>query len=273
MRRGAIGARRVVPAVAAALVIGIGTWAAAPLAAASPVGTPRSGNAAPAAIAGDWEGSFTCSQGLTGLDLRIKRSGSKGSLQATFSFYPVPGNPTVPVGIFTMRGTYHSASRISLSYRHWVLQPPGYVMVSLSGKLADGRFHGTVRSAGCKSFSLRKPKGHPARSSVVATWKGSYRGCAQGATGLRLAVKRKGRTGSRLTATFSFYALRSNPAVPSGSFAMSGFYFPGGVVLDQSHWIHQPPGYEMVNLVGRPPHARKLGGVIVGCSAFSLRRS
>jgi hypothetical protein len=227
------------------------------------------------AIGGVWEGHYTCAQGLTGLDLKISGPGSRGSLSATFSFYPLPSNPDVPVGIYTMRGTYHSASRIVLSGRRWVLAPPGYVMVGLSGRLSGGTFHGTVHGPSCTTFSLRKPTGHPAPSDVVGTWKGSYLGCAQGPTGLRLVVKRKRHTTNQLNATFNFYALPGNPAVPSGSYAMTGYYFPGGVALNGTHWIHQPPGYVFVNLVGNPPRSggKRFSGAAVGCSTFSLKRS
>jgi hypothetical protein len=113
------------------------------------------------------------------------------------------------------------------------------------------------------------------RSNVIATWKGSYLGCGQGPTGLRLVVRRSGRTGNRLKATFNFYALRSNPTVPSGSYAMTGYYFPGGVALDGTRWIHQPAGYEMVNLVGVPPlpGGKNFRGAVVDCTTFSLKRS
>jgi hypothetical protein len=238
-------------------------------------GASSASSAAAAVIGGDWEGRYTCSQGLTGLDLKISRPGHGGSLSATFSFYPLPANPGVPVGIYTMRGRYHSASKIVLNGRRWLVHPAGYVMVGLSGRLSGGRFRGTVDGPSCTTFSASKPKGHPGRPDVVGRWKGSYLGCAQGPTGLRLVVKRKGRTGNRLKATFSFHALPSNPAVPSGSYAMTGYYFPGGVALYGTRWIHQAPGYNMVNLVGVSPRpgAKRFRGVIVDCTTFSLKRS
>ncbi len=183
----------------------------------------------------------------------------------------------MPTGVFTMRGVYQSAAKVVLTYSHWVLQPPGWVMVSLAGARTGDRFHGHVTSApggvGCTTFSVTKLTGSYTRSKVVGTWKGSYLGCGQGATGLRLAVKPKKPTGNLITATFSFYALPSNPSVPSGRFAMSGYYFPGGVVLYQVKWIKQPAGYEMVNLVGGAPHAGHLAGAVVGCATFSLKRT
>lgn len=267
---------RLLAVAGAAAVFGMGplAMASATSAAASAASGLRSARSARAtAIGGDWEGRYTCAHGLTGLDLRIKGPGPGGSLSATFSFYPLPGNPDVPVGIYVMHGTYHSASQILLRTGHWVLHPPGYVMVGLSGTLAAGTFRGTVRGPSCTTFSVRKPPGHPASSAVAGKWKGSYLGCGQGHTGLRLVVKRG--TGNHLKATFSFHALPSNPTVPSGSYAMTGFYFPGGVALDGSHWIHHPAGYAMVNLVGTPPRSggKKFGGAVVGCSTFALTRS
>jgi hypothetical protein len=278
---------RIVAVSVAAAAIGMGTSAVALAASAAttsraPGGTnariisPKitgPGVTAATAVSGDWEGRYTCSQGLTGLDLKVSRAGH--SLRATFSFYPLPGNPSVPVGIYTMRGTYHSAARIVLRGHSWLTHPAGYALVGLSGRISGGRFHGTVQGPSCTTFSLRKPAGHPSRSNVVATWRGSYLGCGQGPTGLRLVVKRKGSAADRIKATFSFFALPSNPAVPSGSYSMTGYYFPGGVALDGTRWIHQPAGYGIVNLVGVPPRpgGKKFRGAIVGCTTFSLKRS
>lgn len=272
MRRGVL---RVASVLGVLVTAGAGCLAVAPTAAATAApGAPAAAStaAAPAAILGEWEGSYTCAQVLTGLDLRIQAAGKGGALRAIFSFYPLTSNPDVPVGIFVMGGTYFSASRIVLRDRRWILNPPGYVMDSLSGALARGRFRGAVQGPACTRFALAKVAGHPTRSRVLGSWKGSYLGCAQGPTGLRLVVRAKGRTGNQLTATFNFYALPSNPTVPSGSYAMTGYYFPGGVALEQSHWIKQPPGYEMVNVVGKSPVAggKRFGGVIVDCSKFSL---
>jgi hypothetical protein len=267
---------RIIRIICASITAGTAALAMTPAAnaATGPAAPHRndSGAVATTAIGGDWEGRYTCSQGLTGLDLKITRSGK--SLSARFSFYPLASNPTVPVGIYTMRGTYRSASRIVLRRRRWILHPPGYVMVGLSGSLSRGRFRGRVHGPACTTFSLAKPTGHPRRSDVIDTWKGSYLGCSQGPTGLRLAVRRRGRAGDRLYATFNFYALKSNPSVPSGSYAMTGYYFPGGVALYGTHWIHQPPGYGMVNLVGRPPRrdGTTFRGAIVDCTTFSLKR-
>jgi hypothetical protein len=267
--------RRLVAASVILIMAAGGTAAAASAAAAT---KPQLAGLAGKSMTGTWEGTYTCGQGLTGLDLKISRSGHGTGLAATFSFYPVPSNASVPTGVFTMSGSIRPGSRVVLRYRHWVIQPPGWIMVSLSGSVSGDRFHGRViggpgSAPGCTRFSVTKLKGQYNRSRVTGTWKGSYSGCAQGPTGMTLTIKPAKTAGRRIKAVFSFYALPSNPSVPSGSYAMTGYYFPGGIALYQVKWIVQPAGYGMVNLVGGPPHGRQLAGAIVGCSTFSVKRA
>jgi hypothetical protein len=78
-------------------------------------------------------------------------------------------------------------------------------------------------------------------------------------------------------ATFNFYPVPSNPDVPSGSFGMTGTYSPTGVVLTQDYWIHQPPGYIMVNLFGTLQGDDIFSGDITGantagCTTFSVSK-
>ena len=56
---------------------------------------------------------------------------------------------------------------------------------------------------------------------------------------------------------------------------MSGYWFPGGVVLTGTRWINQPSGYGFVGLVGPSPlkSAKTFKGVVPGCTTFSLKRS
>ena len=71
--------------------------------------------------------------------------------------------------------------------------------------------------------------------SISGTWDGSYT-CSQGQTGLRLVIT--SASGGMLTAVFNFYAIPSNPDVPSGSYAMTGTYSAAGVTLTQEYWIY-----------------------------------
>jgi hypothetical protein len=265
--------KRAVSATAVVLVVGTGLFAVTSAAAASPQAAAGLRAVATRAtpISGDWEGSYTCSQGLTGLDLTIQSSGSTNALKATFTFYPLRSNRRPPVGVYEMTGTYHSASRIVLNPSRWIHQPPGYEPVGLVGALSGSKFSGKV--VGCSTFSVQKQTGHPARSVVAGTWKGSYLGCTQGPTGLTLIVTPAGKTGNQLAAKFEFHALPSNSAVPPGSYTMKGYLFPGVVVLYASKWIKQPSGYITVDLAGPLPKAGRFSGAVSSCSTFSLKRT
>jgi len=110
--------------------------------------------------AGTWVGSYTCAQGLTGLRLVIQAA-ADDNLIATFNFYAVPNNPSVPSGSFTMTG-FVDPSGVFLNQGHWISQPSGWNMVNLAGSLptAGGKsFSGSV--IGCSSFALTKAsRGH-----------------------------------------------------------------------------------------------------------------
>ncbi len=275
MGKGTFRARQA--GLAVVMTAGAALAVAVPAAAtASGAGTHEHAAVATAAIGGTWEGTYTCSQGLTGLDLKISRPGSGSALDATLSFYPVPKNPAVPSGVFTMTGTYNSAASITLQFSRWVRQPAGYTYVDLSGRLTGDKFHGTVTSGpggtGCTTFATKKLHGSYTRKRVLGKWKGKYTGCNQGTTGLTLTIKAR-KSGNRISAIFKFYPLPSNPAPAKGSYLMSGYYFPGGIQLNQVRWIDNPGGYSMVNIVGGAPRHGRISGAVVGCTAFSVKRT
>ena len=111
-------------------------------------------------------------------------------------------------------------------------------------------------------------------STLTGTWNGAYL-CEQGETGLRLTIN--ANADGKLTATFSFFAVPSNPGVPSGDFTMTGSFTAKGENFPMGHWIHQPASYEMVNLSAGPPAN---GGTVIngnvsstGCSTFSVKKA
>ncbi|ABW16222.1 hypothetical protein Franean1_6888 [Parafrankia sp. EAN1pec] len=111
--------------------------------------------------------------------------------------------------------------------------------------------------------------------AVDGTWRGSY-ACAQGATGLSLRIA--GTDLAALTAVFDFYPLPENPAVPRGSFTMTGSVQGGRILLAGHEWVSRPAGYEMVNLTGTPRAGtpdRIEGDVdgVGGCTGFSVERA
>lgn len=113
----------------------------------------------------------------------------------------------------------------------------------------------------------------PSPATLTGTWAGTYT-CAQGLTGLRLVIQ--AAAGGTLTATFNFFAVASNPSVPSGSYTMTGTYSSAGVKLTQKQWISQPSGYEMVDIAAGPPGRGDtvLNGTITSCGTpFTLTKS
>jgi hypothetical protein len=224
------------------------------------------------AMSGDWEGTYVCSQGRTGLDLRVEASAS-GKLTAFFDFYPVTSNPGVPSGSFSMTGSYN-AKGVTLSPVKWLVAPAGYEMVGLSG-VAPGfngvnTFRGSVSVPGCATFLLHRLAVAPDEAAAAGKWKGTY-ACAQGLSGLTLTIK-PGKTVDTtmhtLTATFAFYPVKGNPRAPSGSYSMKGYYFPGGIDLEPGRWISKPSVYGMDAIIAVPPAAggKKLKGVVVTCT-------
>jgi len=115
---------------------------------------------------------------------------------------------------------------------------------------------------------------HPAslQAELTGSWVGSYT-CAQGLTGLRLDIQ--AAPGGSATATFNFYALPSNPSVPTGKYTMTGTYSATGIKLTPSHWVVQPSGYEMVGLDGGPltHNGNTLSGAVVSCTTFSVTKA
>ena len=106
---------------------------------------------------GSWHGIYFCAQGVTGLTLSIKPSGLR-NVSATFSFYAVPRNPSVPSGEFAMVGRLEHRGHLDLRATAWRTQPPNYLTVDLEGDYdaMSGEYRGHVRGPGCGLFHLRR---------------------------------------------------------------------------------------------------------------------
>ncbi|MBN2285867.1 MAG: M23 family metallopeptidase [Tissierellales bacterium] len=112
-------------------------------------------------LSGIWEGSYTCSQGLTNLRLEITENASY-EIDAVFNFYANVSNPSVPAGSFRMVGTYDAISKaINLDATEWIDQPSGWLTVDLSGtvshdnRLMTGNVLGGSGSR-CTTFNVEK---------------------------------------------------------------------------------------------------------------------
>ena len=108
-------------------------------------------------LCGKWKGSYFCTQGETGLTLKIKGR-SNGDITGTFTFYPIPSNknPMAKSGKFSFTGTYTSG-KIILTQKKWIDQPEGYLMVDLEGELSDPKtISGKIMTPGCGDFKVVK---------------------------------------------------------------------------------------------------------------------
>lgn len=121
--------------------------------------------AEPIALAGLWSGTYVCNQGNTELDL-ILTDLSKGLVWGIFSFHAPPENPTVPSGQFFMAGRYDPHSgEIELVPGEWIVQPPGYSTVGLTGQVTvpagpeATEISGAVIFDGCTAFEVRHAPG------------------------------------------------------------------------------------------------------------------
>ena len=105
---------------------------------------------------GIWTGHYACAQGETGLTLTVEpRSGR--ALRALFHFYAIRQNPRIPEGCFEMTGTFDRVrNEVSLTAGDWLLHPPGYVTVDLTGQIDAGgkHFGGSVAGPNCGGFDL-----------------------------------------------------------------------------------------------------------------------
>jgi hypothetical protein len=77
-------------------------------------------------------------------------------------------------------------------------------------------------------------------SKLTGVWVGRYI-CAQGSTGLLMAVK--GEANGSLQTRFSFYPLPENPFVPAGSLDVQSRLLGEQLVNMQSAWVSQPQGF------------------------------
>lgn len=79
-------------------------------------------------------------------------------------------------------------------------------------------------------------------------------------------------------AEFNFHSIAGNPAIPSGTYLMQGFYDEkdGSLKLGGVSWIKRPTGYDMVPLSGKiDKNYTSFTGRIdsPGCRTFTLKRS
>lgn len=118
----------------------------------------------------------------------------------------------------------------------------------------------------------------PSKDALLGQWQGQYH-CQWDTIGFTLDISEQDAPAeNHINAVFAFFPLPETPALPPGSFTMSGDYDPadGTLILKSQDWIEQPTGLQLHNLAGR---AEIGGGAISGrietpgCSDFYLARA
>ena len=125
----------------------------------------RAQEASPALI-GNWQGTYVCAQGKTGLTLTIDRQDGR-TFSGVFQFYPVRDNITVPEGCFAVSGRIGSGGAVDIVGATWIKRPAGYITVDLHGRVGQGgtNLSGTVATPGygdlCTRFDLTRASAKP----------------------------------------------------------------------------------------------------------------
>jgi len=104
----------------------------------------------------EWRGTYTCSQGNTGLSLTMGTL-SNGNTEAEFFFYPTTKTAGNKWGKFTLSGN-KQGDILKLSPGAWKRQPKGYSMVNMSGAFNNEKtsYSGRIVASGCSGFTLTK---------------------------------------------------------------------------------------------------------------------
>jgi hypothetical protein len=107
-------------------------------------------------LIGNWEGSYVCKQGITGITLRITHL-PDGHIGGLFEFYPIEANPNIPKGASEIRvlvGPVHTF----IQPIRWVKRPRGYQFVNFIGKLNEqsSTISGKIDSDGCSEFYVKR---------------------------------------------------------------------------------------------------------------------
>jgi hypothetical protein len=132
----------------------------APAASASPTDAPPASVAVgaeetPLRAGETWSGTYECPQGVTQLELRIRRVDGY-EVEARFAFLHAPSGAT---GEFALRGLYSPGARyLRFVAGDWITRPPGYETVDLDGNVSpDGRvFAGRIDTPECGKFSVQR---------------------------------------------------------------------------------------------------------------------
>lgn len=104
-----------------------------------------------------WEGSYVCSQGVTGLTLTVRERDGE-NVVAEFLFYADPSNPRVPTGCYLVEGQLTDGpDGVRLAPKEWLERPgDNWLMTPLKGSLDPDtkQMKGWIDVLRCGGFDL-----------------------------------------------------------------------------------------------------------------------
>ena len=140
-----------------------------PLLGTSPPGDQHVGLAATlppstGALLGQWQGEYQCQWDTIGFTLEIidHHAGTTGAIDAVFSFFPLPGTPSLPSGSFAMSGDYDPEDgTIVLKGGDWIDRPHGLQRHDIAGRAEIGgeTISARIETPGCSDFHLVRADG------------------------------------------------------------------------------------------------------------------
>jgi len=101
-----------------------------------------------------WVGDYDCTQGNTGLALRIMDVRGR-VVRAIFDFIHAPSGAA---GSYLITGQFDPETRrVHFDPSRWIVQPDDYMMVPMTGEIAtdDSLFAGKIDFPGCGAFKLK----------------------------------------------------------------------------------------------------------------------
>jgi hypothetical protein len=191
-------------------------------------------------------------------------------------------NGSLMKGVVTLKGTNEKEEWMveresTQPNRSTETSPYPNVIRITEGKLSPAKGYRWVNPNDPNDFRVELIPGNRSEnrsSDLTGNWEGTYI-CGQGLTNLNLAISQN--SSSEISAIFKFSASKSNPAVPSGSFRMTGTYDSrtNKIVLNATQWVNRPAGYITVDLVGKVSQGNTtISGEVVSsnCSTFTVEK-
>jgi hypothetical protein len=121
---------------------------------------------------GNWDGSYTCAQGVTGVTLIIDRQ-VNDKISGYFHFYAQKDNPQVLEGCYRVQGQINTPNLVKIEAEKWISRPVGYVMIGLEGEFSpdNNTINGHIVApyilgASCTNFYISKRNTTPSIPSI-----------------------------------------------------------------------------------------------------------